>query len=93
MPSVIDGLKLHLFNMGDDDANIVEAFDPLFVTEIPDGAMLDGNDRDSKTVGGASRHTHWPCPLHACIPKRGCKALVKGLRARSTGATFFVSIP
>ena len=44
------GLKLHLLNAGDGDANVVEAFDPLFVDEIPDGAMLDENDWDGRTV-------------------------------------------
>jgi hypothetical protein len=44
------GLKLHLLNVGDGDSNVVEAFDPLFVDEIPDGAMLDENDWDGRTV-------------------------------------------
>lgn len=44
------GLRLHLLNLGDDDVNVVDAFDPLFVDEIPDGANLNENDWDGRTV-------------------------------------------
>ncbi len=45
-----NGLRLHLLNTTDADPNPIGPFDPLFVDEIQDGAILNENDWDGRTV-------------------------------------------
>ena len=45
-----NGLRLHLLNTTDAASSTIEPFDPLFVDEIQESAMLDENDWDGRTV-------------------------------------------